>query len=209
MTTGEPECDRALISLPSRHEMMLVQSVIDSLAEKYGGALSQDEHTRLLEIMGDVQHHLRRCVRYEKDDEHAKSSDIQPDLRGLPPLEKARADVLALEQQVMAKAAHLRDLNNQIPSKLENIAQELNAATSACVGHPAEALSGEVDSAGLQADQPRELVDLRTELRDLQRSMTESKVRLQSHRDVLHQKRGPGARRERSLLPDTAPNALL
>lgn len=189
--------------------MMLVQSVIDSLAEKHAGALSHDEHTRLMEIMGDVQHHLRRCVRYERDDERATSSTIQPLLKDHPPLEKAQANVLALEQRLMSKAAHLRDLNDQIPSKLDSIAQELNAATTGFVGLPAEPLSGEVDSGGLQADQPREIAELTSALPDLQRSMLESKARLQSHRDVLHQKRGMGARRERSLLPDTAPVALV
>lgn len=201
MTTGDLQRDTELIALPSRQEMMLVQSVLDSLAETHASALSEVEHERLMEIMGDVQHHLRRCVRYDRDDSPHTSASIEFKSKDLPLLEKAQAEVTALEQQVMAKAARVRELNDQIPSMIDSIAEDINAATAGCVDLPGENCGGEVDSAAIQSS---ELAKLKSALPELQQRMVEYRTRVQSHVEVLHQKRGQGARRERSLLPDTA-----
>lgn len=196
-----------LITLPSRQDMILVQSVLDSLSETHGGNLSQQDHSRLTEIMGDVQHHLRRCVKYEVDEESGKHASTSACLDGVPSLADAQADLKALEEQVMSKAARVRELNDRIPAMTERIVKGLNEAAIGGVDLPGEALGGEVQSASLhlKSTTGEEVQQLTRELPGLQRSIMESTHRLKSHLEVLQQKRGLGSRREKSLLPDTAP----
>ena len=202
MTKAESDSDRALISLPSRRDMMRIQSALDALTEANAGSLSQDEHGRLMQVMGDVQHHLRRCVRYEDDEESAERSTdhLQSDL--LPTLRKAQADIVSLEQNVRDQAARVLKLCNQVPTKIGILEREFETVLAEVNERPADQ-GAEVQSSHKQTQQPIELAKLTSALPEMQRSIMKQKVKMQSHLEVLRQKRGVGGRREHSLLPDS------